>query len=252
VAREIVEASKKGHPNYASQAVLALGGFALGDALLKDGFTAEARRELLAVKDGAPGAPALAGQVRFLLGRALELEGDREGALVHYKAAAASPDKEGRKRAQAALDMPIPPGEVQGRHAIAEARRHREAGHARLALERYREAYAAWPTSVEATLALAEEELRAGRVPVALQLAPDLGDDKPQDPGWLRAWGWLLRARAHDLEGSRPAAVSLYKKVLEQPHGRPELKDAAALGLKTPFRPAAPSAPATPAVRSRH
>lgn len=250
VAREILEAAKKGHPNYASPAVLALGGIALGEAFLLDGRTAEARRALLQVKDGAPGAPALAGQARFLLGRALELEGDREGALAHYRAAAASPDKEMRKRAEAALDHPLAPGEVQGRHALAEARRLREAGQAKQALERYREAHAAWPESAEARLALAEEELRAGRASAALQLKPDLGSDKPQDPGWLRAWSWLLRARAHDLEGARTPALALYKKVHEQPHARSDLKDAATAGLKAPYR-ASPATAATPSTHRR-
>jgi hypothetical protein len=206
----------------------------------------------LQVKDGAPGAPGLAGQARYLLGRALELEGDREGALAHYKAAAASADKDVRKRAEAALDDPIPAGEVQGRHALFEARRQREAGHAKLALERYREAYAAWPESAEARLGLAEEEIRAGRAAMALQLEPDLGSDKPQDPGWLRGGGGLLRARANDLYGARAAALVRYKKLQEQPHAQNDLKDAAAAGLKAPYRPAPATSATPPSVRRNH
>ena len=88
-AREILARVESGHPNYRS-VVGTLARVELGEALLCELRTGEARRELLAIKDGTPELPALGARARLLLGRSLEWEGDRDGAQAHYRLAAAS------------------------------------------------------------------------------------------------------------------------------------------------------------------
>jgi hypothetical protein len=242
VGREILETSRSGHPNFASPAVATLARLAIGEALLLDGHTGDARQALLQVQQGAPGVPGLAGHARFLLGRTLEYEGDRVGAVAHYEAAQENPDKQVRRRAEDALDEPVPSSEILGRRALVAARRHRAAGQIEKAAQSYREAYALWPASTEAAHGVVEDEIRDGHLANALRPVADLGHDRPTNPSWVRAWGWLLRARVYDLEGARGSALLLYKKVQEQPHGRAELKEAAALGLQAPFRVAPPPA----------
>jgi hypothetical protein len=244
VARRILRG--RGGAAEAGPGALALARLSLGASLLLDLRPEEARRALLLVKDGLPGVPALGAQARVLLGRSLELEGDRDGAAAHYRVAAAAGDREWRKRAQAALAHPLSAAEVAGRQLLAAARRAREAGHRDEGAARGREALAAWPGSREAALLAAEEELRAGRAEGPR--VPEVEEARDDEPPWLVPWSRLLRAQRSDLEGQRQAAVILYKQVYAQPHRRADLREAAAAGLRAPFRPdAARTAPATAA-----
>lgn len=245
-ARQILRAAEAGHPNYAP-VVGAMARIALGEALLLDLRLPEARRALLAAKDGAPDAAWIGPKARYLLGRSLELEGDREGALAHYRLAAAAGDRELKRRAQAALASPIPPREVHATALLAEARRLRETGHEHEAAELYREALSAWPDCQEAALRAAEEDLRQGRVDAARGALEDLSRERSPRPPWVRPWSWLLLARAHDLAGEREAAVKAYKKVWEAPLGQARLRELAAAGLERPYAPE----PGAAAVRRR-
>ena len=230
----------------AGPGAVALARLSLGSTLLLDLRPDEARRVLLPLEGGLPGSPSVAAQARLLMGRSLELEGDRDAAVAQYRVAAASTDAEWRPRAQTALKHPLTPEEVIGRRALGALRRAREAGRAEEAAARAREVLAAWPLSREAALAAAEEDLRTGR-PARLRV-PEVEEARGDEPAWLVPWSRLLRAQAADLAGYREAAVVLYKKVYERACRRAELRLAAAEGLRAPFRPetprAAPSAPA--------
>ena len=165
-------------------------------------------------------------------------------AAAHYRAAAA--DREARPRASAALAHPLPAAEVEGRQRLALARRAHEDGRGEDAAARAREALAAWPASREAALLVAEEELQGGRAERAR--VPAIEEARADEPPWLVPWSRLLCARQADAKGDREAAVILYKQVYAHHCRRPELRAAAADGLRAPFRPetprAAPSAPA--------
>jgi hypothetical protein len=235
VAREIVTASERGEANFGTDAG-ALGRLAHGEALLLDLRLADARRALLWFRNGFPEAPWLALRARLLLGRTLELEGDREAALVHYRAAAASTEKDVRKRAERALRHPVPEAEVKAVTPLAEARRHREAGRIRDAVQDYRSALDAWPACAEARVRVAEDELRRGRPLVAKAHLHELGVIETPHPPWVRPWTWLLKAYQHDLADEREAAVILYKLVLTKPYGDDDLAREAKVRLRQPFR----------------
>jgi hypothetical protein len=79
----------------AGTAAFALARLSLGESLLLDLRPEEARLALLPLLDASPDQPALGARARLLLGRSLELEGEREGALAHYRAAV--PDRDARK-----------------------------------------------------------------------------------------------------------------------------------------------------------
>ena len=208
----------------------------LGESLLLDLRFAEARRVPLSVRDGVPAAPWLGAKARLLLGRSLELEGDREGAEVHYRVAAASTDAGLRDRARQAMASPIPDAEVRATPLLAEGRRHRDAGRWHEASEAFRAAAKAWPEGQEAAVRVAEDELAHGEVRAAREALSRLGTDAPRPP-WVPAWSRLLLAQVHDLSGEREAAVREYKKVFAEPYGRKELKNLAAAGLRRPFAP---------------
>jgi hypothetical protein len=77
---------------------------------------------------------------------------------------------------------------------------------------------------------------------------PEVETTRDDEPPWLVPWSRLLRAQAADLAGQRETALGLYKKVYEDWRRRAELRQAAAEGLRAPFRPEAPrSAPSAPA-----
>jgi hypothetical protein len=239
VAREALEAGQKGQANYQGAAG-ALVRISLGESLLRDLRFADARRELLLVKDGPPQIAGALLRARLLLGRALECEGDREGAIAHYRRAAASADRDVRREAEAALRAPIPAAEMEGLALVAQARRLREAGRRREAAEAYRRAARAWPESEEARLMAAEDDLLHGDPADAKDAVHDVaGEDEPQPP-WLRSWSRLLEGHLLDLEGERKRAVAEYKKVLERPYGLAELRERAEDGLRRPYRRAAP------------
>lgn len=239
VARELVETADRGLPNYQG-AALVQARVSLAESLVADLRFADARRELLAVKEGPEAAP-VAARARLLLGRCLESEGDREGAVAHYRRAAQSSDREVRRRAEAALRSPMPAGEVEHLALLAQARRLHEAGRARDASEAYRRALRAWPASREASLMVAEDEIQHGDAERARDAVAEAeGDDHP-DPPWLRPLADLLRGHLYDVAGQRGRAVIEYKKVLERPLGRADLRERAEDGVRRPFRPRAAS-----------
>ena len=141
VGRELLETAERGNPNYQGAALLQAR-VSLGESLLLDLRFADARRELLAVKDGGPELAPVVARARLLLGRCLESEGDREGAVAHYRRAAQAADREVRRQAEAALRTPMPAAEVEGLSLVAQARRLHEAGRQREAAEVYRRALA--------------------------------------------------------------------------------------------------------------
>jgi hypothetical protein len=231
------------------RAALALARLSLGESLLLDLRPEEARLTLLPLLlDVSSGSPALAARARLLVARALELEGEREGAAAHYRAAAA--DREARKRAQAALAHPLAGTEIEGRRRLALARRAREKGRGEEAAVRAQEVLAAWPLSREAALIVAEQALRDGRAENAR--VPEVDEARGDEPPWLVPWSRLLRAWQADARGERALAVDLYKQVYAHDGRRPDLREAAADGLRAPFRPETPRAsPSAPARRRR-
>ena len=245
VARDLLRAGESGDPRYTGVAG-AMARMALGEALLLDLRTAEARQELLAVRE-VPGAPPVAARARLLLGRSLELEGDRDGAMAHYRLAAQSSERPLKKEAEAALEKPMPGAQVRSWQLIAQARRLREANRRTDALEKYRLALRAWPASKEAALAVAEDDLRRARADEAAAVAGAVADADEVEPAWLSAWARLLLAQARDLDGQREAARKLYQQVVEAPCGQEELRLRAREGLRRPFvsenARAAPSQP---------
>jgi len=234
VAREILEMAAAGHPNY-SDVAAAMARVFLGESLLLDLRFVEARRALLPARNGVAGTPWVGARARLLLGRSLELEGDREGAEVHYRIAAATADPGLRRRAQEALTSPLPDEEVRATPRLAEGRRHREAGRRQEAAESFAAALRLWPECQEALVRVAEEELARARPRLARELLERLDVD-PRPP-WVLPWSRLLLAQVEDLEGDREAAVALYQKVFAAPYGRAELRNLAAAGLKRPFAP---------------
>ena len=258
--REILARAAEGEPNYRGPWVPALARLEMGHALVSDLRPAEARPFLLPVaKDGIPGNAAAAVRARYLLGRSLEMEGDREGALAHYRIAAGGADKEWRTRANAAVSTPIPPARVRALAALGEARRRREAkrfpwrregdaenqrgrihsGGANDVIPLAREALRHWPQSMEAALTLVEERLAAGDARGALAAWPRPDPRQQAETPWLRPWEWLLAGERLDLEGRREEAVQQYKKVLQDTFRRGDLEERAEAGIKRLFHPSA-------------
>jgi tetratricopeptide (TPR) repeat protein len=234
IARAGLAAARKPHPNYAAPIVAALFRLSLGESLLLDGRVDETRRALLPILQLPVGAE-WTGRARLLLGRSLELEGDRTAAEAHYREAARTGGKEVRQRASAALDTRIPAAELRGLHLVWEARRLAEDGKATLAAARYADARQAWPASVEALLGVAEELVRAGQGGELRPRLEALAADRASTPPWLRPWAALLAARLNDLAGRRPEALRLYREVVRRPSGDTRLAAEARRGLVTPF-----------------
>ncbi|HEY7511181.1 MAG TPA: hypothetical protein VIG50_13060, partial [Vicinamibacteria bacterium] len=229
VAQRLMVAEER-RPPAQRGAAAPLARLSFGESLLRDLRTAEARRVLLPARDGGAAGPAAGQRARLLLGQALELEGDRDGAQAHYRRAADGPDRGLRKQAQEAVARPMPPDEVRALHLIADARRAREAGRDGDAVDAYREALRLWPRSREAALGVAEDDLRHGREEAARRAIDDLGRARDVEPAWLRPWSWLLRAETLDVSGERAEALEQYRRVLADPHGREELEERAREG----------------------
>jgi hypothetical protein len=246
VAREVLAAAESGRPNYAPIVGL-MARVALGEALLGGLHPAEARRATLPARDGSALAAWIAPRARLVLGRSLELEGDREGAEVHYRLAAASREREWRERAQRALDEPLPSEAARALHALSEARRLRAAGHEREAGDAFRAALRVWKGSQEALLGSAESALLEGRADEARALLDKVDPGGRLQAPWVRPWHRLLTARLLDLAGQRTAALKLYNDVYQHPYGSETLRDLAAAGRQKPFagRASPPDGPGT-------
>jgi len=238
--REILARAARGEPNYKGPWVPAMARLEMGHALLSDLRPADARPFLLAVaKDGIPGNPVAAVRARYLLGRSLEMEGDRDGALAHYRIAAGGADSEWRERGREAMSTPMAPARVRALLALGEARRRREAKRGEDEIPLAREALRHWPESVEAALTLVDDRLADGDAAGARAAWPRPDPRQQAETPWLRPWEWLLDAERHDLEGRRDEAVQQYKKVLQDRRRRPDLEARAEAGIKGRFRPLA-------------
>jgi len=247
VARRMLGAGEAARPDPGA-AARALARLSLGEALLLDLRPEEARHALLPLLEASAGLPALVARARLLIGRSLELEGERAGAVAHYRAALS--DRDAKKRAQAALAHLLSAEEVEGRRRLARARRAREAGHGEEAAARAQEALAVQPDAREAALIVADRELHEGGAESAR--VPAIDETREGEPPWLVPWSRLLRARQADVRGEREIAVGLYKQVYAHGCRREELRAAAAAGLRSPFRPEIPRAtPSAPAPRKR-
>ena len=237
VARRLMEAEER-RPRQERGAAALQARVSLGEALLLDLRLDEARRVLLPAREESATGAVSSQRARLLLGRALELEGDRDGALGHYQRAAAGPERDLRKQAQAALSHALPAEHVRAFHQIADARRARERGRDAEAAAAYREALRLWPRCAEAAVRVAEDDLAHGRSAAARAVLADLAEEKEPAPPWVKPWSALLRAEMFDLAGERAAALAEYRKVLSDPHGQEELKQRAGEGLRRPFTPA--------------
>ncbi len=242
-AGEVLEAAERGHPNYAPVVGL-MARVALGEAFLADLQPVRAREAVLPARDGATSAPWVATRALLVLGRSLELEGDREGALVHYRRAARGDDRYWAARADRAIAEPLPRRQVRAFPLLAEARRALEAGHGQAASEGFRRALLAWPDSDEARLRVAQDDLEQGRLEAARRVLESLDARERPDPPWVRPWARLLLARVRDAAGRRSEALSLYNDVYQHPLGSARLRDGAQDGLKQPWRRPAPASPA--------
>jgi len=237
VGREILARAARGETNYKGPWVPALARLEVGHAFLSDLRPAEARPFLLPVaRGGIPGYAAAAPRARYLLGRCLELEGDREGALAHYRIAGGGADDEWRKAARAAVASPIPAARVRALAALGEARRQREAKRSEDALALAREALRDWPLSMEAALALVDQRLASGDAAGARAAWPRSDARQLAETPWLQPWEGLLEGEWHDLEGRRAEAVQQYKKVLQGRFRRPDLERRAEEGIQAPPR----------------
>ena len=243
--REILARAARDEPNYRGPWVPGLARLEMGHALLSDLRPAEARPLLLAVvNDGIPGNAAAVPRARYLLGRGLEIEGDREGALAHYRIAAGGADTEWRERGRAAVSNPMPRARIRALLALGEARRRREAKRGEDVIPLAREALRHWPESMEGALTLVDELLVAGDTAGARTAWPRRDPRQLAETPWLRPWEWLLEAERHDLEGRREEAVQQYKKVLQDSFRRADFEERAEAGIRGAFRPRA-----RPAVR---
>ena len=233
LGREILARAGRGETNFKGPWVPALARLEIGHALLSDLRPADARTHLLPVaREGIPGYAAAAARARYLLGRSLELEGDRIGALAHYRLAAEGAQGEWRNAARSAMAKPMADSRARALVALGTARRHREAGRRGDAVRAAREALGEWPESIEAALVVVEDRLREGDAPGASAAWPRMDAAQVTETPWLRHWEWLLDAERHDLQGRREEALRQYKKVLQGGSRRRDLTTRAEAGIK--------------------
>ncbi len=245
-AREVLEAARAGRANYAPIVGL-MARVGVAEALLDDLRPAQARAAATPAQEGAPEAPWIAARARLVLGRSLELEGDRAAALPYYRAAAHSGDHYWAERAEQALMMAVPRAQVRAFPLLAEARRELEVGHAQAAAAAFRAALRAWPDSDEARLRVAQDDLAHGRLEAAQRALERLDGTERPDPVWIRPWTRLLLARVRDASGRRPEALVLYNDVYHHPLGSSRLRDEAFVGLQRPWHtPGTPLASPSP------
>jgi tetratricopeptide (TPR) repeat protein len=231
VAREILTAAdEKRHVNY-QPVVGAMARVLLGEALLLDLQPAAAREAARPVTDGIPEAAWVGPRASWVVARSLELDGDREAALPHYRRVASGPEPAVAQRAREALARPLPDRERVAWRRLAAARRLREGGRTREAHDQCLEALRAHPSNPEARVCVAERRLRAADPAAAAALVRGVSEAATAPP-WLRAHARLVLAEALEREGRIQAALSLYKKVWQEPFGRAALQDSAVEGVR--------------------
>jgi hypothetical protein len=236
VARELIATSEAGHPNYTA-VVAAMARLSVGESLLLDFRFDEAATALSPLCDGEPETRFLRPKAHLLLGRSVELRGDREASEPHYRAATAASEAQVRGQARDALGTPIPDERIRAVRDLCRGRQLRDAGLWAEAARAYRGALTAWPRSQEAALGVAENLVRHGRLDWAREVASRLASARQVNPPWVRAWSQLVLGRILDQAGDREGAVLQYQEVWERPWGRDDLQQMAGEGLRAPYVP---------------
>jgi tetratricopeptide (TPR) repeat protein len=202
----------------------------LGEALLLDLRPTEARGAALPATLGTAAAPWVAPRASLVVGRSLELEGDLQAAVPHYRRAALGTDPESAHHARVALDKPLSAGERLALVHLAEARRSLEGGRLDEGHESCVEALRTDPSNAEARICTAERSLRSGDISATRALLRGVvGHD--DTPPWLLARARFVLARALERDGQDGEAVRLYKKIWKEPCGRPFLRQEAVAAL---------------------
>ena len=251
VLRTILEtATEHRHVNY--QPVVAdMARVGLGEALLGDLRLAEAAKAALPACAGTPQAAWVGPRAELVVGRSLELEGERDEAAAHYRRAAQGGDPRAAQRAREALARPASPAEVQATALLARARREREAGRDREAQAYCLQAFSSFPQDDEARLCAARESLRAGRPDAARSLGRAIVDG--HGPAWLRPGARLVLAEALEARGEPAGSAALaYRRVWDEPLRARRPARGGGGGDPAPrARLALPDAPAARAVTDR-
>jgi tetratricopeptide (TPR) repeat protein len=236
VNEEILNASLRHEANYAPIVGL-MARVQWGEALLLDLRLPEARRVLAPALDGDPDAPWIGPRAEYAFGRSLELSGDRDGALEHYRTARLASKGEERRRSESALGNPLTTAEVRGQARIAAARRLREAGRRADSRQAFLDALRLWPDSQEALLRVTEGDMEEGRLAAARGPLEKLAALSETRPPFVKPWSHLLLARVLDADGERIRALREYKEVYEHPCGEAWLRNRAFEGLDRPYAP---------------
>jgi hypothetical protein len=243
VARVILTTAEEGrHPNY-QPVVGAMARVVLGEALLLDLRTGPAREAALPATGGAPEAGWVGSRASLVVARSLDLEGAHAAALPHYRRAASGSDSASAARAREALDSPLTSRERLAWQRLARARRRLEEGRPWEVGVLCVDALRADPSNAEARVCTAQSRLHGGDLASARALLRSVVEDDGT-PMWIRPRARLTLARALEGEGKGDAALSLYKKVWEEPCGREALRAEAAAAIAR-LAPAV-SLPATP------
>ncbi|MBN2369033.1 MAG: hypothetical protein JXO72_00930 [Vicinamibacteria bacterium] len=234
VSREIIASVVGGHVNYAP-IVAEMARLSMSEAFLRDHRFGEARQSLEELRTSFADRPVLRSRSQLLLGRCLEIEGDREAAMALYQQAASSPDPNIRDAARKASSQPLSSSETEVAHLIGDARRLAEAGRLQECMALYRRVHALDPEQDEALLSLAEEDLLARNANTARVFIDRVIGKKLLDPPWLRPWAHLLSGHAYDLAGKRQDAIHAYERVINKPLGRSDYHERAAAAIRQPF-----------------
>jgi len=231
VAREILETAEEGrHVNY-QPVVAAMARVALGEALLDDGRPAAAREAAAPAEPGCEEAGWVGPRASLVVGRSLDLEGEREAAVDHYRRAAAGEDARAAERARAALAHPPSAAERRAARLLAEAARLREAGRVEEARASCLEALRARPADAEARVCVAEDRIEKGDADAARALVRGVATSD-EEPAWILSRARLVLARALEQRGDGESALRLYNQLWQAPLGRPSVREAAAAGIR--------------------
>jgi tetratricopeptide (TPR) repeat protein len=234
VTREIVDAVERGHPNYAP-IVADMARLSQGEALLLDHRHADAWRVLVTLQPSFGDRPVLRSRAQYLLGRCLEFDGQREAAMVQYRKASSSPDKEIRHLARISLSNPLSVGAIESARLLEEANKLARNGEHDRATAIFRRVIDLDPEQPEALLAIAEDEIHSGELQDTERALKTVLSNEHLTPPWLRAWAHLLLGNKYDLDGARQQAVQEYEEVVRAPFGRDDLRAYAERALQHPY-----------------
>jgi protein O-GlcNAc transferase len=183
----------------------------LGAALLELGRTDEAETEFRRVLDAEPNEP----QAFLLLGRAEVAQGELQESLVHLSLAAKSPStRKGALTASAAIRRRLGDSAAAAKELQLAADLPDDPPMPDPLLEEVGQLQ----RGKQAILRRAEDALKAGRVPEAVQWFQDLVRDYPDTD-----WAWLRLGRALLQEGDNAGAEKALRAALDR---SPDLVDA--------------------------